>query len=121
MKNVKKLLAVLLAGLMLLSLAACGAKKDENVVKIGVIELSGMTDAMASEHKPHMKEAGDFSSDMSTELVNYNNLSSALMDLESGKITYVFIENSVANYIAAHNEKITVIEDTHTTDFSMMT
>ena len=51
MKNFKKLLAVLLAGLMLLSLAACGGKKDD-VVKSGVIESSGMY-SINSEDNAH--------------------------------------------------------------------
>ena len=110
MKNVKKLLAVLLAGLMLIALVACGGKKD--VVKFGVIEMPGMTDSMPAEHKQHMQNG---------EFVNYNNLSTALMDLESGKINQIFIETSVANYVAAHNEKITALEDTVNVDFSMLT
>ena len=32
----KRVLAIILAGLMLLSLAACG-EKDENVIKMGII------------------------------------------------------------------------------------
>ena len=107
----KRFLAIILAGLMLISLVACGGKKDD-VVKFGVIEMPGMTDSMPAEHKQHM---------LNGEFVNYNNLSTALMDLESGKINQIFIETSVANYVAAHNEKITVLEDTNNVDFSMLT
>ena len=117
----KRFLAIILAGLMLLSLAACGGKKDENVLKFGVIEMSGMTDMMTDEHKQHVRETDGITSDVKGEIVNYNNLSSALMDLEGGKIKDVVIEKSVANYVAAHNEKITVIEDSRNADFSMMT
>ena len=119
MKNVKKLLAVLLAGLMLLSLAACGGK-DENVVKFGVIEGSGMDTAITPEHNEHMKKHnGD--DDATLERINYDNLSSALMDLESGKIKAVGVEKCTADYIAAHNDKVTVVVNNRTTDFSMLT
>ena len=43
MKNFKKLLAVLLAGLMLLSLAACGGKEDEASWKFGMLSSANNT------------------------------------------------------------------------------
>ena len=51
MKNFKKLLAVLLAGLMLLSLVACGGKDD--VLKRGVLQAEGMNKIRSSEHNAH--------------------------------------------------------------------
>ena len=120
MKNFKKLLAVLLAGLMLLSIVACGAK-DENVFKIAMIEGSGLEAISTPEHDEHMKNDKGQSADVTVERINYDNLSSALMDLESGKINAIGIEGCVANYIAAHNDKVTVSKNNRTTDFSMMT
>ena len=117
MKNFKKLLAVLLAGLMLLSLVACGGKAD--VAKFGVLHGDGMDLIMTSEHKAHMfKET-----ELTGENINYSNLSTALMDLESGKLESVCVEKCVADYVVARNEKTTVVEDWNCvkTDFSMMT
>ena len=116
MKNFKKLLAVLLAGLMLLSLAACGGKDD--VAKHGLLEGSGIGSIRSDAHREHMNIPTT-----TTEMVNYDNLSAALMDLESGKIVGIGVEGCVADYIAAHNEKIVVYtkRDDIMTNFSMMT
>ena len=51
----KRILAVLLAGLMLLSLAACGGK-EENVIKVGSLELEGMNDIRTDAHNAHRRE-----------------------------------------------------------------
>ena len=116
MKIFKKLLAVLLAGLMLLSLAACGGKDD--VAKHGLLEGSGIGSIRSDAHREHMNIPTT-----TTEMVNYDNLSAALMDLESGKIVGIGVEGCVADYIAAHNEKIVVYtkRDDIMTNFSMMT
>ena len=120
----KRFLAIILAGLMLLSLVACGEKKtDENVVKIGVLEGSGMDSLRTEEHAAHEKEEHKDSSNVKIEFVNYNNLSAALMDLEAGKIVSISLEECTAKYIAANNEKFEVHLDEHKTmtNFSMMT
>ena len=117
----KRFLAIILAGLMLLSLVACGGK-DENVFKIAMIEGSVLEAISTPEHDEHMKKDYGESADVTVERINYDNLSSALMDLESGKINAIGIEGCVANYIAAHNDKVTVSnKNNRTTDFSMMT
>ena len=116
----KRFLAIILAGLMLLSLAACGGK--DNVVKIGALEGSGMDSMRTEEHLAHKREENKDSSDVIIEFVNYNNLSAALMDLESGKIVSIGLEECTANYIAARNDKVTVVKNTDKmTNFSMMT
>ena len=119
MKNIKKLLAVLLAGLMLLSLAACGGKDE--VVKIGVLDAGGLSTINSEEHGAHMGEKYKKFSDATIERVEYNNLSAALMDLEGGKLSAISIEESTANYIAANNDKIAVTKNDGMTNFSMMT
>ena len=117
----KRFLAIILAGLMLLSLAACGGK-DDAVVKFGALEGSGMDSMRTEEHWAHKREENKYSSDVKIEFVNYNNLSAALMDLESGKIVGVGLEECTANYIAARNDKVTVVKNTDKmTNFSMMT
>ena len=118
----KKILAIILAGLMLISLVACGGKKDDvNVMKFGVIEGSGLDTVDNSVHNAHMKETYGSSVEAPLARVNYDNLSTALMDLESGKIKGIGIEKSTAEYIAAHNDKVIVDVYNQTTNFSMMT
>ena len=85
----KRFLAIILAGLMLLSLVACGEKKDDNVFKIAMIEGSGLEAISTPEHDEHMKKDKGESADVTVERINYDNLSSALMDLESGKINAI--------------------------------
>jgi polar amino acid transport system substrate-binding protein len=120
----KRFLAIILAGLMLLSFAACGEKKNEMVVKMGVLEGSGMEKLRTEEHWAHVNEKPNDSSNVTIEFVNYNNLSAALMDLEAGKIVSIALEECTAEYIAARNEKIVVSKTEEReimTNFSMMT
>ena len=118
----KRFLAIIMAGLMLLSLAACGGKKDD-VVKIGVLEADeiGMANMSTEEHWAHMNVDHNISPDVELVFEHYNNLSTALMDLESGKIKNIIVEASAANYIATRNEKVAVIADKCVAYFSMMT
>jgi hypothetical protein len=107
---------------MLLSLSACGEKKDD-VVKIGVLEANeiGMANMSTEEHWAHMNADHNFSPDVELVFEHYNNLSTALMDLESGKIKNIIVEESTANYIAARNEKVAITADKCVAYFSMMT
>lgn len=118
----KKLIAMLLAVLMILPLAACGGeKKEEKVYKVAMIEGSGLEVISTPEHDEHMKKDKGQSADLKIERICYDNLSSALMDLESGKIKAIGIEECAANYIAARNDKAVVSKNIRTSDFSMMT
>jgi ABC-type amino acid transport substrate-binding protein len=110
----KRFLAIILAGLMLLSLAACGEKDDK--VKIGVLEGPGYNTNVSQAHKAHRQFSGT-----TTERINYNNLSSALLDLESGKIAYVLVEECVAEYVIARNENVAIGVKDGVTNYSMMT
>jgi polar amino acid transport system substrate-binding protein len=118
----KRFVAIILAGLMILSLAACGGK-DDNVVKVGVLEADeiGMGKMATEEHRAHMKVDRNTPDDVTVKFVHYNNLSSALMDLESGNIKDLVVEDSAANYIAARNDKVAVTTGEITSYFSMMT
>ena len=118
----KRFLAIILAGLMLLSLAACGGK-DVKELKIGVLEADeiGMGKMATEEHRAHMKVDRNTPDDVTVKFVHYNNLSSALMDLESGNIKDLVVEDSAANYIAARNDKVAVTTGEITSYFSMMT
>ena len=118
----KRFISIVLAGLIILSLAACGAK-DGNVEKVAVLEADeiGMGNMATEEHRAHMKVDRNTPSGVTVEFVHYNNLSSALMDLESGKTMNIVVEESAANYIAARNDKVAVSTDEITSHFSMMT
>ena len=112
----KRFLAIILAGLMLLSLAACGGKKDDNVVKMG--ELADANFSSNAEHEAHLKND---SADIEIDNVKYNNLTSALMDLESGNISILAVNGCTADYIVAHNDKFSVEEGDVPAYSSMMT
>ena len=79
----KRIIAILLAGLMLLSLTACG-RKEENVIKVGSLELEGMNDIRTDAHNAHRREERNVADGTVFENIIYDNLSAALMDLESG-------------------------------------
>ena len=114
----KRFLAIILAGLMLLSLAACGGKDDDKV-KIGVLETGQMEGFQSNEaHNKHRQ--GEVT--VKREYVLFSNLSAALMDLESGRIDEIGIEKCTADYVIAHNDNIELYEDLKDmTVFSMMT
>jgi ABC-type amino acid transport substrate-binding protein len=111
----KRFLAIILAGLMLLTLVACGGKDD--VRKRGVLQAEGMNKIRSSEHNAHRITENKYD----IEDVNYSNLSAALMDLESGKINFLSIEKCTADYVATHNDKFTVVDaNDRKVDYSMM-
>ena len=112
----KKLVAIILAGLMILALVACGGK-DENVVKIGVLEGSSMESIRSEEHVAHM----NMPLNNCTNYSNYSNLSAALMDLENGKIVGIGVDKSTADYIIAQNDKLTFDSTRTQTNYAMMT
>ena len=115
----KRFLAIILAGLMLLSLAACG-RKDE-VVKLGLLEAGGIASNRTKEHDAHVKQEKNVDENLEIEHILYSNLSAALMDLESGKIDNIILEKCTADYVAARNKKIAVTYTESKTNYSMMT
>lgn len=117
MKDFKKVLAVLMAGLMLLSLAACGEKKDESLPKMGRLEATAVD---GCEYREHIDTV--HADDPKMEHAYYNNLSAMLMDLNSNKIMSICVDKSIADFIVARNENLmSVILDTWKDNFSMMT
>ena len=112
----KRVFAIILAGLMLLSLAACGGK-EEALPKIGKLEA---TVVGVSEYREHIDTV--HSDDPKVEHIYYSNLSAAQMDLNSGKIISIAVDKAVADYIVARNENLmSVILDAWKDNFSMMT
>ena len=59
----KKFLAIILAGLMLIALVACGAKEDENVIKVGALEAEGMDEIRTDAHNAHRIDERNVSND----------------------------------------------------------
>ena len=111
----KRFLAIILAGLMLLSLAACGGK-DEGVLKSGTLELGS-----TGGYIEHLNETILASLNQKIEHTNYNNLSTALLDLESGKIDFLSCGQTTADYVIAHNDKFEAAPKNATSNYSMMT
>ena len=99
----KRILAIILAGLMLLSLAACGGK-DEGVTKVGLLTLQGQNE----EYNNHVAIAHSNGMD-GFEHCFYNNLSTALMDLKNGNIALINSEKSMAEYVVARNPEFELI------------
>ena len=118
MKNSKKILAALLAGLMLLTLAACGKETAEDFRR-GIIE-QGNVYARIREHgvefHTESKETG-----FGSESVIYDNLSTALLDLKNGKINQLACEESSAKYIVARNDGLDYEGKGNWMSYSMMT
>jgi polar amino acid transport system substrate-binding protein len=114
----KRILAVLLAGLMLLSLAACGGKDE--VVKLGLLEAGGIASNRTKEHDAHVKQEKNVDENLEIEDIPYSNLSAALMDLESGKIDNIILDKCTADYVAARNKKIAVTYTESKTNYSMI-
>ena len=111
----KRFLAIILAGLMLLSLTACGGK--ESTDKSGVLGMDMLNNAVK-----HTDDCTIASNNGKRNREHYNNLSAALMDLESGKIVSLSLEESTAKYIVAQNDKFEYSSGApYKTGFSMLT
>ena len=112
----KRFLAIILAGLMLLSLAACGGK--ESTDKSGVLQMEMLQSAV--KHTDDCSIIAGSNGKKSREI--YSNLSAALMDLESGKIVTLGLDETVAKYIVAQNDKFEFSSSgPYKTGFSMLT
>lgn len=130
----KKLFASLLVAVMLLSLAACGQKNDDVVKDDGANEMVwpkvGLVDdiidySLHEEHKQEKHKENDVG--LFTDLVNYSNLSAAMLAMEKGEVGMLSLSKSSADYVAAHNDKFQILALTEGGDggnishFSMMT
>ena len=89
---------------MVFSFAACGEKKDDEskAYTIGVLEYES-----ADGYLEHLDAAHPEVPD--NKIIYYNNLSSALMDLVANNDQCIILEESVAAYIASHNDSLTYI------------
>lgn len=119
----KKIFAALLAAAMLLTLCACGQKNDAGEKEISPIKMGDIDDIydfhVVAEHieKNHKEKTFD------AEWLKYPNLSTVMLALEKGEITMVALNQSVANYIDAQNDKFELKspERIRTSYFSMLT
>ena len=110
----KRILAIILAGLMLLSLAACGGKDGKEVGGIlGDNGFSATTLKHDNEKHPNLKN--------NAESKYYSNISAAIMDLKSGNIGVLGCEKTTAEYIVSHNDGFEFKSIDRLTNFSMMT
>ena len=69
----------------------------------------------------HLNETILASLNQKIEHTNYNNLSTALLDLESGKIDFLSCGQTTADYVIAHNDKFEAAPKNATSNYSMMT
>ena len=118
----KRTVAMLLALLMLLFLTACSGKKGDESLKLGLLENESQ-----GGHKDHEAAVHADRADVNlknVDYVYYNNLVSAILDLNSGKIARIALEKSSAAYVVARNEVLTFSardDAGYETAFSMMT
>lgn len=112
MKNMKKLLAVLLATAMTAALAGCGSDKENTVTclddlpgkTIGV-QLGTTGDIYASAYE------GD---DAGTVVERYNKGTDAVQALKTGKIDCVIIDQQPAQAFVEKNDDLTILEEPFT-------
>lgn len=95
MKNLKKVLAIVMALCMLLCFAGCGEKEDG--IKIGVQQTT-TGDLYAS---------GDFGEDAVTR---YDNGAAAVEALKAGKVDCVIIDNEPAKSYVAANKGLKILD-----------
>jgi ABC-type amino acid transport substrate-binding protein len=114
----KRILAILLAGLMLLSLAACGGK-DKTSWKFGIVSSANNY----INYYNHLSEAHS-EGKVDAEFVLYDNLNAALMALNKKDITALYVDKASGDYITAHNADFVFVEEAlypASNDYSMMT
>ena len=114
----KRLLAIILAGLMPLSLAACGGKDEKGGTGAmdGFVEMDGFAQALQN----HYAEKHDIKR---PDNKNYSNLSAAILDLQNGNIDELVCNKTTGEYILAHNKGFELLSEGRKkeTNFSMMT
>lgn len=123
----KKLIVLVLAFVMILALTSCAQKEQEQAaiakVKTGVLSnmVSTSTDQamvkhIMAEHKIDFSGNG--------ERFLFNNISAALLALDSDEIQFFGTNSATADYIVANNDKLKVVSPSGVimqTEFSMMT
>jgi ABC-type amino acid transport substrate-binding protein len=114
----KRFLAIILAGLMLLSLAACGGKDEKGGTGAmdGFVEMDGFAQTLQN----HYAEKHDIKR---PDNKNYSNLSAAILDLQNGNIDELVCNKTTGEYILAHNKGSELLSEGRKkeTNFSMMT
>lgn len=112
----KRAFALLLAALVLLSLAACNGR-NENVLLSGTLELENTGGYIDHINDVHLTSADQ----KKVERKNYSNISSALLDLENGKIDFFSCGKTTADYVVAQSNKFTTTPQNAKANYSMMT
>lgn len=93
----KKIIALILSILMVVSLAACGAASTDDGLKIGV----------QTNTTGDIYSTGDFGEDA---IVRYDNGALAVEALKNGKVDIVIIDNEPAKSYVAANEGLKILE-----------
>lgn len=124
----KKIIILTLTLMMVLALASCSEKEQENPAatgqyKTGVLShmVSSSTDQTMANHIIE-EHSSDFQGD--GERILYNNISAALLALDSNEIQFFGTNKATADYIVANNDGLTSLAPTGVvmqTEFSMLT
>ncbi len=98
MKIMRSLASALLAFAMLFALAGCGGQKDtaEEDIQCGIMNWQ----------EPNDLEI--FPTPALGEWKQYNNLSAMILDLNAGNVEYLLVPASVANYLKAQDNSLTI-------------
>ena len=104
----KRMFAVLLVALMLLTLAACGKETAEDFRR-GIIEQGNVSVQLRKHDAEH--HAGSKDTEASSDSLIYDNFATAILDLKNAKINQLACEESTAKYIMARNVNILQIMD----------
>ena len=115
----KKILAALLAAVLLLSLCACGQESNDPGKGDGTNEdfsmKAGLVDniidfGVYDEHLQADHANSDIPAiDTSEFFVIYPNLTTAMLALEKGEVDMLSLSKSTADYMVAHNDKFTLM------------
>lgn len=103
-----KLITLALAGVLALSLCACGNKTPENTV-FSVDDLPGKTIGVQLGTTGDIY-ATDYEEEGST-IERYNKGNDAVMALKQGKVDCVIIDNQPAQAFVAKNDDLTILEE----------
>ena len=115
--KLKKFFSLMFAGILTAAIfTGCGEEnKSANTIKIGMLQHLNASEV---EFNGFMKDIAEtFALDMPAHEVTYfTNLNSMVMALEAGQIAEISTYQSVANYLAARNDNIEVLNG-HTMEF----
>ena len=108
----KKILTVLVAVFMVLTLAGCGSKVPENTIN-SVDDLPGKTIGVQLGTTGDIYASDDYGED---NVEKYNKGADAVMALTQGKVDAVIIDNEPAKNFVAANEGLKILDTEYVTE-----